>query len=105
MQSVSCEILITTTMTTMPTMRYVDPHCPTHAAPGKCKNEISTECGDVEQGEGKLADCLSDAISEMEGGGQGGLPAAAIMLVARQTNILNSRALLARLHDDDMHEF
>ncbi len=33
---------------------------------GKCAKEIEKYCEDVEEGEGKLADCMSDAITQSE---------------------------------------
>ena len=33
---------------------------------GKCEKEIDKICDEVEQGESRLADCLSDAIAEAE---------------------------------------
>ncbi|KAG1656262.1 hypothetical protein FOA52_011910 [Chlamydomonas sp. UWO 241] len=36
---------------------------------GKCAKEVKTYCDDVDEGEGKLADCISDAIAEGETGG------------------------------------
>ena len=42
---------------------------PSHAGP--CEKEIEELCEDLEQGEGKLAECISDAITESEGGADG----------------------------------
>ena len=51
--------------------------CPT----GKCANEISTICDkDIEQGEGRIASCISDAISELEAGTPGELFAGSLNL-------------------------
>lgn len=36
------------------------------ACVGKCEKEIEKYCKELEQGEGKLADCMSDIISEIE---------------------------------------
>lgn len=33
---------------------------------GKCEKEIEKYCKDTDEGEGKLADCISDAITESE---------------------------------------
>lgn len=38
---------------------------------GKCKAEIKQYCDDVEEGESKLADCISDSITESESGAEG----------------------------------
>jgi hypothetical protein len=40
-----------------------------HAGP--CESEINDLCDDLEQGEAKLAECISDAITESEGGAEG----------------------------------
>lgn len=34
--------------------------------PGSCKPEIDLLCADIEEGESKLADCISDAIASSE---------------------------------------
>lgn len=41
---------------------------------GKCEKEIAKLCDDVDEGEGKLADCMSDAIAESELGADGERP-------------------------------
>lgn len=33
---------------------------------GACEKEVEKYCEDVEEGEGKLADCISDAIAQSE---------------------------------------
>ncbi|KAG1660746.1 hypothetical protein FOA52_010620 [Chlamydomonas sp. UWO 241] len=38
---------------------------------GKCVKELKAYCAEEEQGEGKLAECISAAITEMETGGDG----------------------------------
>lgn len=45
---------------------YVHAWARTMRTAGKCKAEVEKICDDVEQGEGKLADCISDAIAESE---------------------------------------
>lgn len=43
-----------------------------HTCAGECETEVEKLCKDVEQGEGKLAECLSSAIAESESGAEGG---------------------------------
>jgi len=40
---------------------------------GMCEKEIDKYCKGVEEGDGQLADCISDAIAQTEVPGEGGL--------------------------------
>lgn len=41
---------------------------------GECEKEIKELCSDIEQGDGELAECMSDAIAEVENAEGGGCP-------------------------------
>ncbi len=46
--------------------RWIDPSLLAFTCPGPCKLELEHNCEFVEQGEGRLAECISDEIVGIE---------------------------------------